>query len=103
VKFHVLLECSRRVLLFLLSHLEHRASVKGFVSLQFLNLRQSVGIMRRDALNEIRTHDPSVRPAEDIPCLRPRGHCARPSNVTRVTESNGLGRRGYAMGEVRKA
>jgi hypothetical protein len=29
------------------SHLEHRASVKRFVSLQFLNLRQSVGLLRR--------------------------------------------------------
>jgi hypothetical protein len=27
------------------SHLEHRASVKRFVSLQFLNLRQSVGLL----------------------------------------------------------
>jgi hypothetical protein len=29
------------------SHLEHRASVKRFVSLQFLNLRHSVGILGR--------------------------------------------------------
>jgi hypothetical protein len=29
------------------SHLEHRASVKRFVSLQFLNLRQSVGHLGR--------------------------------------------------------
>jgi hypothetical protein len=29
------------------SHLEHRASVKRFVSLQFLNLRQSVGLLGR--------------------------------------------------------
>jgi hypothetical protein len=28
-------------------HLEHRASVKRFVSLQFLNLRQSVGLLGR--------------------------------------------------------
>jgi hypothetical protein len=29
------------------SHLEHRASVKRFVSLQFLNFRQSVGLLGR--------------------------------------------------------
>jgi hypothetical protein len=29
------------------SHLEHRASVKRFVSLQFLNLRHSVGLLER--------------------------------------------------------
>jgi hypothetical protein len=29
------------------SHMEHRASVKRFVSLQFLNLRQSIGLLRR--------------------------------------------------------
>jgi hypothetical protein len=29
------------------SHLEHRASVKRFISLQFLNLRQSVGLLGR--------------------------------------------------------
>jgi hypothetical protein len=29
------------------SHLEHRASVKRFVSLQFLNLRQSAGLLGR--------------------------------------------------------
>jgi hypothetical protein len=69
--------------------------VKRFVSLQFLNLRQSVELLRRGfspsqgryltqtqnkrtqtshALNEIRTHDPSVRASEDVSCLRPRGH-----------------------------
>jgi hypothetical protein len=35
------------VLLFLLLLLEHRASVKGVVSLQFRNLRQSVGLLGR--------------------------------------------------------
>jgi hypothetical protein len=30
------------------SHLEHKASVKPFVSLQFLNLRQSVGLLGRE-------------------------------------------------------
>jgi hypothetical protein len=75
--------------------LEHRASVKRFVALQFLNLRQSVGLLRRGispsqgryltntrnteihALSGIRTHDPSVRAGEDISCHRPRGHCDR--------------------------
>jgi hypothetical protein len=76
--------------------LEHRASVKRFVSLQFLNLRQSVGLLGREisptqghylhkhrinanihALSGIQTHDPSVRASEDSSCLRPRGPCDR--------------------------
>jgi hypothetical protein len=78
------------------SHLEHRASVKRFFSLQFLTLRQSVGLLGRGispsqghdltqtdihALNGIRTHDPSVREGEDISCLRRRGHCGRHSVI----------------------
>jgi hypothetical protein len=35
------------LLVFLLLPLEHRASVKRFVSLQFFNLRQSVGLLGR--------------------------------------------------------
>jgi hypothetical protein len=31
------------------------------------------------ALCGIRAHDPSVRASEDSSCLRPRGHCDRPS------------------------
>jgi hypothetical protein len=81
------------------SHLEYRASVKRFVSLQFLNVRQSIGLLGRgirpvqghylhrttqtpkkrrqtsiNALSGIRTHVRSVRAGEDISCLRPRGH-----------------------------
>jgi hypothetical protein len=78
------------------SQLEHKASVKSFVSLQFLNLRQLVGLLGRGsarrkattyhkhrintdihALSGTRTHDHNVRPGEDISCLRPRGHCDR--------------------------
>jgi hypothetical protein len=33
------------------------------------------------ALNGIRTHDPRVRASEDSSCLRPRGHCDRPTMV----------------------
>jgi hypothetical protein len=53
--------------------------MKRFVSLQFLNLRQSVGLLGRGmspsqgryltdihALSEVRTHDPSVRAGEDV-------------------------------------
>jgi hypothetical protein len=43
-------QCIKRGLFFFyffFSHLEHRASVKHFVSLQFLNLRQSVGLLGR--------------------------------------------------------
>jgi hypothetical protein len=81
-------------------HLEHRASVKCFVSLQYLNLRVSVGLLERGispsqccylrriiqthnkrtgihALSRIWTHDPRVRAAEDISCLRPRDYCDR--------------------------
>jgi hypothetical protein len=77
---------------FCCSHLEHRASVKRFGSLQFLNLGQSVGFLgrgispsqgrylaqtqnkhRHPCLSGLRTHDPSVRVGEDISCLRPRG------------------------------
>jgi hypothetical protein len=81
------------------SHLEHRASVKSFVSLQFRNLRHSVEFHRRGispsqgryltktqntdihALSGIRTHDPSVRAGEDISCHRPRGHSERQSRA----------------------
>jgi hypothetical protein len=87
--------------LFLLLPLSHRACVKRFVSLQFLNITQSVGLLGRGirptqglylhrttqtqnktltnihALSGIRNHDPSVRAAEDISCLRTRGHCDR--------------------------
>jgi hypothetical protein len=66
------------------SHLVHRTSVKRFVLLQLLNLRQSVGILGRvispsqgcyltqrdiHASSRIRTHDPSVRASEDSSCL----------------------------------
>jgi hypothetical protein len=40
------------------------------------------------ALSVIRTHDPSVRAAEDISCLRPRGHCDKRPIILRV--KNGL-------------
>jgi hypothetical protein len=82
------------------SHLEHTASVKRFVSPQFLNLRQSVGPLgggisptqgrylqkitqtqnkrtHIHALSGIRIHDPSVEAGEDSSRLRPRGHCDR--------------------------
>jgi hypothetical protein len=76
------------------SLLEHWAFVKRFVSLQFLNLRHSVGLLGPvispsqgrylkqiqidiHASNGIRNHDPSVRVSEDSSCLRPRGHCDR--------------------------
>jgi hypothetical protein len=75
--------------------------VKRFVSLQFLNLRQSIGLLGRGispsqgsylhidtksmqtnihVLSGIRTHDPSVRASEDISYRRPRGHCDRRTN-----------------------
>jgi hypothetical protein len=77
------------------SHLEQRATVKRFVSLQFLNLRRSVGFLGRvispsqgryliqtqtDIHTSCRTqsHDPCVPESEDSSCLRPRGHCDRP-------------------------
>jgi hypothetical protein len=80
------------------SHLEHRASVKRFVSLQFLNLRQSVGFLGRwispsqgrclhmttQTQNKRRQtsmscmgfeYNPSVCASEGISCLILRGHC----------------------------
>jgi hypothetical protein len=76
------------------SHLEHPASVKRFVSLQFFNLGYSAGLLGREispskgrylqhkhriktdihASSGIRTQDPSVLASEDSSCLRPRGH-----------------------------
>jgi hypothetical protein len=64
------------------SHSEHGASMKRFVSLQFLNIRHLVGSASRKAttytgqhkhrknsnihtLSEIRTHEPRVRASED--------------------------------------
>jgi hypothetical protein len=89
--------------IFLLLLLEHRASVKRFVSLQFLNLKQSVEFLGRgistsqgrylhteqhkhriNAHNTdthvssgSRTYDPSFRAGEDSSCLRPSGYCDR--------------------------
>jgi hypothetical protein len=76
------------------SHLEHRASVKHFISLQFLNLQQSVGLLEWrislkqgcylhrmtqtqnkcrqtdiHALHGIQTHDPSVQVGKAISCF----------------------------------
>jgi hypothetical protein len=77
------------------SHLEHRASVKRFVSLQLLDLGQSIGLLRegisssqgRDlhrttqtnihALSGVRTHVPGCWAGEDISWLRLRDHCDR--------------------------
>jgi hypothetical protein len=36
------------------------------------------------ALSGIRTHEPSVRATEDSSCLRPRGHCDRQLNITKL-------------------
>jgi hypothetical protein len=78
------------------SHLENRVSVKRFVSLQFLNMGQSVGLLGRGISptqgRYLHTHrikvgkhqclewdsNPrSFRASEDTSCLRPRGHCDR--------------------------
>jgi hypothetical protein len=77
--------------------LEHRA----LFDFSFLIVRQSVGLLwwgispsqgrylpqkhrvnaNIHALSGIRNHYPSVRAGEDSLCLRPRGHCDRPSYV----------------------
>jgi hypothetical protein len=82
------------------SHLEHTASMELFITLQFLNLSQSVGPLGRGsahsrattytgqhkhwirqknkhALRGFRTYDPNIRANDDISCHRPRGQCAR--------------------------
>jgi hypothetical protein len=86
--------------------LEHRESVKRFVSLQFLNpktvcrtpwtenqpvarplpTQDNTNRINADihALSGLQTHDPSVRVSEDISCLRPRGHCDRPYTYHRA-------------------
>jgi hypothetical protein len=82
------------------SHLKHTASVKRLVSLQFLNLRHSVGLLGRvisssqgryltetqnkhiHASSGIRTHYPSVQASEDSSCLRLRSHCDRPNYIS---------------------
>jgi hypothetical protein len=85
------------------SHLEHRTSVERFVSLQFLKLRQSVGLLgrsdqpiarpllKKDMTNTeykhtdvhissgIRTHDPSVRARETVRALDRPAKCDRRS------------------------
>jgi hypothetical protein len=88
--------------------LEHSASVKHFVSLQFLTPK-TVGetpwtgnqpVVRPlpthkatqteqtytdiHALSGIRIHDPTVQAGEDSSCLRPRGHCDRPNVTTMI-------------------
>jgi hypothetical protein len=81
------------ILLFLLLPVGAQGIRETLVSLQFLNLRQSVGLLGRGirplpntnrikrtdihALSWIPTDDPSIRAAEDLSCLRPRGHCDR--------------------------
>jgi hypothetical protein len=77
-------------------HLEHKAFVKRFVSLQFLNLWHLVGLLGRvispsqgryltqmniHVSNGIRTHDPSVSTSEDSSYLRSSGHSDRLSIV----------------------
>jgi hypothetical protein len=78
--------------------LEHRASVKRFVSFHFLNPKTvrrapwtSDQLVARPLPNTdihastgIRTHDPSVRAGEDGSCLRLRGHCDRRFRPYRV-------------------
>jgi hypothetical protein len=78
------------------SHLEHRASVKRFVSLQFLNLRQSVGLLARLISPSQGSYLTQTQNKHRHPCLewysnprsqrsidrrqiwlRPRGHCDR--------------------------
>jgi hypothetical protein len=60
---------------YLFTHLEHRSSVKSLVSLQFLNLRQSVGLL---VARPLRTHKHRIN-ADRRPCLEwdsnPRSQC----------------------------
>jgi hypothetical protein len=84
------------------SHLEHKASVKSFVSLQFLNLKQSVGLLgwgispsQGHYLNKHRINgdkyaclewDSNLRSqcssGRKMSCLRWRGHCDRLNRPT---------------------
>jgi hypothetical protein len=85
--------CLSNCIYFCFSHLGRRASVKQFVSLQYLNLRQSVGLLGRGIspsesryLHSQHKHrinaekhpcyeGDSNRAGEDNSCLRARGHC----------------------------
>jgi hypothetical protein len=83
------------------STLEHRASVKRFVSLQFLNPKTvgrtpwtgdqpiakplSIQTDKIYALSGIRTHNPSIRAGEDNSCLKQRGHRDR-HNMAELNE-----------------
>jgi hypothetical protein len=86
--------CSKTSLFPVASTLEHRAFVKCFIPLHFLNpktvgrtpctgeehIATPLPIQTQKnihALSGIRTHDPSVRASEDSSCLRPLGHCDR--------------------------
>jgi hypothetical protein len=81
--------------------LEHKASVKIFVSVQFLNPKtvdrtlltgdqpvakplsytgkhkHRINADRHPCLEWDSNHDPSFRASEDSSCFRPRGHCGR--------------------------
>jgi hypothetical protein len=76
------------------SHLEHRTSVKRFVSLQFLNRRHSIGLLGRVISSSQGRYITQTQNKHGHPCLewdsnrafkrpktvhalRPRGHCDR--------------------------
>lgn len=76
------------------THFELKASVKWFVSLQLLNVRQSVGLPQGESahckaktldkqtampLRVIQTHDPIIWAGKEISCLRPCSHSDQPS------------------------
>jgi hypothetical protein len=62
----------------LCSHVEHRASMNLFVSLQYVNLGRTLWMGDQPDARPLSTHKHSVRAGEYISCTRPRGHCDRP-------------------------
>jgi hypothetical protein len=62
------------------SHLDHRASVKRFVSLQFLNLRQSVRLLGQGISPSLGRYIIQIRDKRRHPCLewdsKPRSQCS---------------------------
>jgi hypothetical protein len=70
--------------------LEHRASVKGFVSLQFLNLRHSVGLLGRVISQSQGRYLTQTKNKHRYPCLEwdsnTRFQCSSGTPKTNSTE-----------------
>jgi hypothetical protein len=68
------------------SHLEHRASVKRFVSLQFLHLRESVGLLWQGISPSQGRYLTQTQNKRRLPCLEwdwnPRSQCSSSEDIS---------------------